>query len=147
MAKTSQPYRIKLQVSGYDPPWCVVRIGRLQTRATVLTCAQPTPFARPALRYLQPRLLPEPMHALRVHRPAVLAQKRRDLPVTEARVPLSKLVDASHQHAVFLWLLALIALRRTRLLQHVAGPPLAYAQLPLDVAHGPAAARRARREI
>ena len=126
----------------------MIRVGRLQTSATVLTCAKPAPLARPAPGHLQPGLLPESVHALRVYQtvsglPAVLAQERGDLPVAKARVPLGKLVDASCQHAVFLRSFDRVALRRTRLPQHSASPPLADAQLLLDVPNGPAAARRA----
>lgn len=95
----------------------------------------------PTLWHLQAGLLPGTVHAFAIHVVALLVQQSRDLPVAKARVLSGKVVNPSHQNAVFLRFCAPVALRRSRLFDHLTSPPLADVQLLLHVPNGTAARR------
>ena len=129
-------------------------IACLQTRASVLTRAHLKAAALSLpWRNLKACLLPQAMHPLFVHQSASAAamlcsptfapEQARDAATAKARVLLGELVHTANQRSVFVRLPRGVTLRRTRLPERLAGPPLTDAEHALYVAHGIAAARRA----
>ena len=94
---------------------------------------------------LQPFPAPDTLDPLVIDLPATVPQQRSDPPVTIPSIFAGQLDHLGHQSRLVIRQVQLTPLRRSRLTQHLTGPPLGDAQLLTDIVHDLASARRAQK--
>ena len=122
----------------------VVPIRRTLANARAIRKPQPAPFWL-FLRHLEAVSPPESFDAFVIHRPAFPAQEPGDAPIPIPPILRGPFDEARDQPGFVVRDVRPMPLRRPRLTEHSAGPPLRDAQLVLHMHHGWAASGRAQK--
>jgi hypothetical protein len=85
------------------------------------------------LRHLEALLPPDPLNPLVIDLPAILSQQRRDAAIPVSTVPCRTTYDIPHQLVLVTHGLTPVSMRRSRMPQHPARPPLGHVQRRLHV--------------
>jgi len=112
----------------------VVPVLRAMTNTRPVIEPQTAPL-RLFLRYFQPLATPDALHPFVVDLPAVMSKQRGDAPITVTAVLAGQIDNRPCQGILVIARHERAALRRPRLSQHLASPPLGDCQRLLHVAN------------
>ena len=137
-----RPIVVVAIVDEVHAPHMVLALGPA-TADPVGRVAQPTLLVLLS-RHPEAFTLPEPVHPLDIHTPAIEPEHPAHHPVAAARVPPHQLVQTTHQVLVAVARHGGVPLRRTRLIEHAAHPSLGLMEMLLHVLHDAPPSRGAR---